>query len=89
MPLWENCLLWSCILQGLLILFSLHFSCLPKVSLTTVAELYNGDDHTVNRHGFQRNVKEEENAIETKVGAHLFMANRQIMKYALYYEASS
>ena len=48
------------------------FSCLPKVSLTTVAELYNGDDHTVNRHrhGFQRNVKEEENAKETKVGAH-------------------
>ena len=46
------------------------FSCLPKVSLTTVSELYNGDDHTVNPHGFQRNVKEKENAIETKVGAH-------------------
>ena len=46
------------------------FSCLPKVSLTTVSELYNGDDYTVNPQGFQRNVKEEENAKETKVGAH-------------------
>ena len=39
---------------------------LPKVSLTTVSELYNEDDHTVNHHGFSRNVMGEEKG---KVGA--------------------
>ena len=28
--------------------------------MTTVAELYNEDDHTVNHHGFSRNVKGED-----------------------------
>ena len=40
--------------------------CLPKVSLTTVSELYNEDDHTVNHHGFSRNVMGEDKG---KVGA--------------------
>ena len=36
--------------------------------MNTVAELYNGDDHTVNHHGFSRNVKEKDIG---KVGDHL------------------
>ena len=35
--------------------------------MTTVAELYNEDDHTVNHHGFSRNVKGEDKG---KVGVH-------------------
>ena len=35
--------------------------------MTTVAELYNEDDHTVNHHGFSRNVKEKDIG---KVGDH-------------------
>ena len=35
--------------------------------MTTVAELYNEDDHTVNHHGFSRNVKEKDIG---KVGVH-------------------
>ena len=43
-----------------------HFSCL-KVSLTTIAEIYNEDDHTINHHGFERNVKDTGRADELKV----------------------
>ena len=44
-----------------------HFSYL-KVSLTTIAEIYNEDDHTINHHGFERNVKDTGREDELKVG---------------------
>ena len=37
-----------------------------KVSLTTIAEIYNEDDHTINHHGFDRNVKGKGKIDETK-----------------------
>ena len=48
--------------------------------MTTVAELYNEDDHTINHHGFKRNVKEEEDrGLGTKVRAHGYKSNNQIL----------
>ena len=37
------------------------------VSLTTIAEIYNEDDHTINHHGFERNVKDTGRENELKV----------------------
>ena len=47
--------------------------------MTTVAELYNEDDHTINHHGFKRNVKEEDRGLGTKVRAHGYKSNNQIL----------
>ena len=52
-----------------------------KVSLTTIAEIYNENDHTINHHGFDRNVKEKEKIGETKVRRFIFwpqLARNQI-----------
>lgn len=38
-----------------------------KVSLTTIVELYNEDDNTINHHGFNRDVQAKGNKIEEKV----------------------
>ena len=38
-----------------------------KVTLTTIAELYNEGDNTVNHHGFARQVEREGNESEKKV----------------------
>ena len=46
--------------------------------MTTVAELYNEDD-TINHHGFKRNVKEEDRGLGTKVRAHGYKSNNQIL----------
>ena len=35
--------------------------------MTTVIEMYNEDDNTINHHGFQRDVKAKGNEIEEKV----------------------
>ena len=37
------------------------------MSLTTIAEIYNEDDHTINHHGFERNVKDTGREDELKV----------------------
>ena len=47
--------------------------------MTTVAELYNEDDHTINHHGFKRNVKEEDQRLGKKVGAHGYKSNNQVI----------
>ena len=47
-----------------------------KVSLTTIAELYNEDDNTINHHGFTRKVgmeKEKVKIYQANMTLHLFV----------------
>ena len=52
---------------------------LLKVSLTTVAELYNEDDSVINHHGFERNVNKEDN--ERKLQVSKFRKRNMIAKF--------
>ena len=50
-----------------------------KVSLTTVAELYNEDDSVINHHGFERDVKMEDK--ERKLQVSKFRKRNMMAKF--------
>ena len=62
------------------VLYWCNFAML-KVTLTTVAELYNDDGNTINHHGFKRKIMKEGGKVKNPLCGHVIWDNFVIRNY--------